>query len=154
MLLQLCLFFPLCTLQPTIPHSLQQSPHHCSCPWIMHISSLASPFPILFLISPCLFCTYQLYFLFPVPFPPFSFLPLPTDNHSFDLHIYDSVSVLFVCSLCFLFYVFYLNFIIFFPSPFSPLYPPTPSNHHTAVHVHESFFLFAQSLCPYLPLPP
>ena len=31
-----------------------------SCPWVMHISSLASPFPILFLTSPCLFCTYQL----------------------------------------------------------------------------------------------
>ena len=27
----------------------------------MHISSLASPFPILYLTSLCLFCTYQLY---------------------------------------------------------------------------------------------
>ena len=29
-----------------------------------------------------------------------------------------------------------------------PLYLPPPSNHHTVVHVHESFFLFAQSLHP------
>ena len=36
-----------------------------SCPWVVHISSLASPFPILFLTSPCLFCTYNLcFFLF------------------------------------------------------------------------------------------
>ena len=26
--------------------------------------------------------------------------------------------------------------------------PPPPSNHHTVVHVHESLFLFAQSLHP------
>ena len=29
------------------PHSLRQYPHHCLCPWVMHISSLAAPFPIL-----------------------------------------------------------------------------------------------------------
>ena len=27
------------------------------CPWVVHISYLASPSPILFLTSPCLFCT-------------------------------------------------------------------------------------------------
>ena len=33
----------------------------------------------------------------------------------------------------------------FFPLPFSPLVSPfTPNNHHTVVHVHESFFPFAQ----------
>ena len=41
----------------------------------------------------------------------------------------------------------------FFPLPFSPLTPPPPSNHHTVVHVHESFFLFAQSLHPHSPPP-
>ena len=35
-----------------------------SCPWVIHISSLASPFSILFLTSPCLFCIYHLCFLF------------------------------------------------------------------------------------------
>ena len=35
-----------------------------------YIFSLAPPFPILFSTSPCLFCTYQLCFLFPVPSPP------------------------------------------------------------------------------------
>ena len=38
---------------------------YCSCPWVMHVSSLASPFSILFLTPPCLFCTYQLCFLNP-----------------------------------------------------------------------------------------
>ena len=43
-------------------------PTFSSYPWVIHISSLASPFPILFLTSPCLFCAYQLCFLFPVLF--------------------------------------------------------------------------------------
>ena len=32
-------------------------PSLSSCPWVMQINSLAIPFPILFLTSPCLFCT-------------------------------------------------------------------------------------------------
>ena len=36
----------------------------------------------------------------------------------------------------------------FFPLPFSPLIPPCPHHHHTVVHVHMSFSLFAQSLHP------
>ena len=39
-----------------------------------------------------------------------------------------------------------LIFIVFFMLPFGPLRPPPPSNHHTVVHVHESFFIFAHSL--------
>ena len=58
---------PLHSLQPTTP----LHPTLSSCPWVVHISSLASTFPILFLTSPCLFCTYHLYYLFPVPFLPF-----------------------------------------------------------------------------------
>ena len=49
--------------------------------------------------------------------------------------------------LKFMWYFFF--FIIFFPLPFSSLMPTPPHNHHTVVHVHESFFLFAQSLYPY-----
>ena len=44
-------------------------PHLSSCPWVIHISSLASTFPILFLPSPCLFSTYHLCYLFSVPSP-------------------------------------------------------------------------------------
>ena len=68
MLLQLSqiffLFIPLCSAPPFQP----AFPHLSSCPWVIHISSLASPFPILFLTYPCLFCTYHLCFLFLVPF--------------------------------------------------------------------------------------
>ena len=63
---------------PKHPHSLRQSTHHCSCPWVMHISSLAFPFPILFLTSPSLFCTYQYVLLNPCTFP--LNLPLPHSN--------------------------------------------------------------------------
>ena len=58
-----------CTPPPTSNTTLS------SCSRVICISSLASPFPILFLTSLCLFCTYHLCFLFPVPFLPFSPIP-------------------------------------------------------------------------------
>ena len=79
------------------------SPALNSCPWVLHISSLASPFPILFLTSPCLFCTYHLCFLIPVPFPPSSPQPFPANNPPCDLHFCDSVPVPVVCLVCFCF---------------------------------------------------
>ena len=39
-------------------HSLRQSAQLCSCPWVMDISSLATPFPILYFTSPWLFSYY------------------------------------------------------------------------------------------------
>ena len=75
-----------------------------SCPWVVHVSSLGSPFPVLYLTSPCLFCTYKLCFLFPVPFPPSSPLPLPSDNPPCDLHLSDSVPVLAVFLVCLCYY--------------------------------------------------
>ena len=93
MLLQLFQFFPFIPFCPT--HPLPPTfPHLSSCPWVVHISSLASPFPILFLTFPCLFCTYYLCYLFSVPFSPFSSLPLPAENPPCDLHFCDSVPVL------------------------------------------------------------
>ena len=73
------------------------------------ITSLASPFPVLFLTSRCLFCAYQLCFLFPVPFSSILPLPLPTNNPPCDLHFCDSVLVLVVC---FLFYLCLLSSVV------------------------------------------
>ena len=73
MLLQLSHFPPFTPCHPD--HPLPPTfPPYSSCPWVIHISSLASMFPILFLPSPCLFSTYHLCYLFSVPFSP---LPLP-----------------------------------------------------------------------------
>ena len=72
MLLQLSWFFPLCPPLPTTPYSLRQSPHHCSCPWVKCVSSLATPFSILYFTSPRLFCNY----LF-VLFNPLTSSPIP-----------------------------------------------------------------------------
>ena len=98
MLLQLSQFFsPLYSPLPCTPPPSSIPPSLSLCPWVIHISSLASPFPILFLTSPCLFCTYQVCFLLPVPFLfilPFS---LPPDNTPCDLHFCDSVPVVVVC---------------------------------------------------------
>ena len=67
---------PLCTPLPSL------FPHLSSCPWVTRISSFASPFSILFLTSPCLFCTYHLCFLIPEPVPPFFPLCLPVISNS------------------------------------------------------------------------
>ena len=84
-------FAPLCPAHPFPP----TFPPFSSCPWVMHISSLASTFPTLFLPSPCLFSTYHLCYLFSVPFPPL--FPSPVDNPPCDLHFCGSVPVLVVC---------------------------------------------------------
>ena len=103
MLLQLShSFFSLFSPSTQYPHFLQHSPHLSSCPWITHISSLASPLPMLFLTSsvyfvPAIYTSYSLY-LFPhLP------LPCPADNPACDLHFCDSVPVLVVCLVWFCF---------------------------------------------------
>ena len=45
-------------------------------------------------------------------------------------------------------FVLFVLILLFFHYHLVPLYFPPLSNHHTVVHVHESFFLFAQSLYP------
>ena len=96
--------FPLfAPLQPGTPPFLPAiSSNFSSCPWIMPISSLATPSPMLLSKSPCLFCTYHFVLLNPCTFPSFFPFPLPTGNPPNDLHIYESVSVLLVCLVCFL----------------------------------------------------
>ena len=90
------LFSPLYSPLPCKPPPII-IPHLSSCPWVIHISSLASLFPILFLTFPCLFSTYHLCYLFSVPFPPLSPSHYPTYNRPCDLHFCDSVPVLVVC---------------------------------------------------------
>ena len=98
------LYLPFMLLIPCTDSPIHTPPPHplSSCPWVMDISSLASPFPILFLTSPCLFCTYQLCFLISVSFPQFSPFRLPAGNPTNDLYNYDSVLVLLICLVCFL----------------------------------------------------
>ena len=70
-------------------------------PWFMHLSSLATPFPMLLLTPPCLFCTYRFVVLNPCTFSPNPPFPLLTGNPLNDLRIYDFVSVLFLYLVCF-----------------------------------------------------
>ena len=92
------LIFSICPPPPSTPHSLRQSPHHCSCPWVMPISSLASPFPMLYFTALWLFC---LYFLIPSSLHPFPYTSLPSGSHQNTLCIHDSVSVFLVCLVVF-----------------------------------------------------
>ena len=74
--------FPL-TPPPTATPITYSNPPLSSCPWFMHVSSLVTPLPILFLSSFCLFCTYQFVLLNPCTFPtptPTPILSLPTPN--------------------------------------------------------------------------
>ena len=125
MLLQLSHFPPptFIRLRPAHPFP-PASPLFSSCPWVIHISSSASTFPILFLTSPCLFSTYHLCYLFPVPFPHFS--PSLADNPPCDLHFCGSVPVLVVyfvfgfvlglvvnnCEFVILLFIFFISFFL------------------------------------------
>ena len=96
MLLQLSHFPPFTPLHPVHPFP-PTLPRFSLYPWVIHISSLASTFPILFLTSPCLFSTCHLCYLFCVPIPPLSPSHSPIDNPPCDLHFCGSVPVLVVC---------------------------------------------------------
>ena len=87
-------FSPLC-LAPHLPPAFP--PQLSSCQWVIHTSSLASPFPMLFLTFPSiLFPPIMLLNLCTIF--PFSSYPLSADNPpNENLHIYDSVPVLIVC---------------------------------------------------------
>ena len=104
MLLQLSQFFALC---PPPPGSLLPSsnlPLLSSCPCVMHvIFFFAYPLSILFLTSPCLFCSYPTMLLNPCTFSLLSPFPLPADNPPNDLHVYDSLPVVVVCLVSFCF---------------------------------------------------
>ena len=113
-------FPPFTALRPAYPLLPTLSPFS-SCPWVVHISSLALTFPILFLPSPCLFSTYHLCYLFYVPFPPLSPSHSPADNPPHDLHFCGfTFPILFLPSPC-LFSTYHLCY--FFSVPFPPLSP-------------------------------
>ena len=81
-------FTPLHTAHPSRPYS----PPFSSCPWVIHISSLTSTFPILSLPSPCLSSTYHLCYLFSVPSP----LSPPPTPLLITLHVISISVVLFL----------------------------------------------------------
>ena len=93
---------PLPPLPGSPLHSNDLSPLS-SCPWVVHVSSLGSPLPILFLTFPCLFCTYPIMLLTHYTFSPILLLPLPAGNPPNGLHIYDYILILVVCLVCFCF---------------------------------------------------
>ena len=61
---------PPCLPLPSASHSLRQSPHHCSRPWVVHRSSLDSPFPTA-LYTPTGSSVTAYLFLISSPLPPF-----------------------------------------------------------------------------------
>ena len=101
MLLVLSQFFHLCPPPPSTPQFLRQSPCCCSCLWVMSISSLATPFPILYFTAPWPFCNYLFVLLNPLTSSPIPSYPPSHLATSKTLCIHDSVSVLLVCLVCF-----------------------------------------------------
>ena len=118
MLLQLS-HFPSYSPLPSLPPAF---PPFSSCPWVIHISSLVSTFPILFLPSSCLFSTYNLCYLFSVPFPPLfpSLSSCPWVVHKSSMA--SPFPILFLTSSCLL----CTNQLCFlFPVPYPPSFPST-----------------------------
>ena len=91
------LIFPPLPAPSSTPHSLRQSIHLCSCPWVMHVSSLATPFPILYFTSPWLFCNYIFVLL-----NPFTSSPIPPQPPS-HLATLQMLSISVILTLVFLF---------------------------------------------------
>ena len=74
-------YFLFSPLHPTPPHTLRQSPHCGLCPWVMHLCSMATLFPMLSFTSPWLCCNYQFVLLNSFTFfshPPLSLFPSTT----------------------------------------------------------------------------
>ena len=103
-------FIPLHPAHPSYPHPPTcippATPALSSCPWVIHVSSLASTFPTLFLTAPLsiLYLPFMLLILY--TFPPISPHPLPADNPRYDLHFCDSVPVSNCLLSLFLFLIF------------------------------------------------
>ena len=99
--LTVVLNFPPLPPPPSTPTLSGNPPHHCSCSWIMHIGSLATPSPILYCTAPWLFCNYLFVFLNPLISSPIPLHPHPIWQPS-KCCVHDSVSVPLVFLVCFL----------------------------------------------------
>ena len=94
-------FLPFCPPPPSTPHSFRQFLHLCSCPWVMHIHSLTTQFPILYFTFPWLLCYYLFVFLNPFTSPPIPSRPSPTWHARWKLwtikwqyiHIYQQLNL-------------------------------------------------------------
>ena len=96
---------PPCSIPPTLS----------SCPWVIHISSLSSLFPIpFFYLSPSILCL-PIMLLLPCTFPPPPFLPSPSPLKSlqspFLWFCSCSSCSLSLCFCCFCFFHFFLFFL-------------------------------------------
>ena len=75
------------------------NPPLSSYSWVMHISSLATPFPILFLTSPCLLSVYQFVLLNPCTFSPILPVFLPITLQMIPISGFDFCSYFFLDSI-------------------------------------------------------
>ena len=99
---------PLYALLPCTTPPTSISPFH-SCPWVIHISSLASTFPILFLTSPSLFhrpfmlpvsCIFSPLFIFKLCNYDLLWYVLPWVQLLWDnLSFLDFLEVYFICQM-------------------------------------------------------
>ena len=150
--------FPPLSPALSTPHSLRQSSHLVPVR-ASGVGSLAAPFPILYFISPQLFCNCRFVLLFPSPLHALSHTPFSSGNHQDALHIHDSVSVLLVCIVYVLDsiverYVFFaivlfiaLIFFFFLNNPFNISHNNSlvMMNSFSFYHVWEALYLPSKS---------
>ena len=87
--------------KPPPPHSFRKSPHSCPHPWVMHIYSLVTIFPMLYFTSHDYSVTIYLYFLIPSPFSPIPWFP----SHPATFKMF-SVSMILLLFCLFIYFVF------------------------------------------------
>ena len=59
-------FFSFVSFYPASSYSFRQSPHHCPCPCVIYMCSLATLFSMLYFTCPWLFCNYLFVLLNPL----------------------------------------------------------------------------------------
>ena len=100
------IILPLPPAPSRTPHSLRQFWHLCLCPWVMHLSSLAAPFLILYCTSPWLFCNYLFVLLSPLTSSPIPVNTSPIWKPS----KCSSYPRFWLCSFCLLSLFFRFNY--------------------------------------------
>ena len=108
---------PLASLPPAPPPTPSGSPHTGSCPWVMCVGSLATPFPIVYFTSPWLFCNYLFVLISSHTSSPIPHNPHLYGNHQNTLCIHVSDSGLIVCLVSFLYSIVdsyeFINILLF-----------------------------------------
>ena len=133
MLFELSQFFLCCSPPPSTPHSLRES-HTLFMSMVLHINTLATPFPVLNFTSPCPLCNHLFALVNPLTSSPTPTHPLSSFSLLYSI-VYRYVIYYHFCSV---------SILLFLNKPFSISY-----NNGLVMMNSFSFFLSGKLfICP------